>query len=431
MSQFGPLDNPSPFAMHASPGHLDPARTHDAFIQSELQHLRELAVLNRAADMLAQRRDPQQIIHDVLEEAQRICSTRDLWLIEPDSQARLLHVHRIDASGQVQDEDPGALPAEVVDLCERATSVQTDQPLLMPPYDPQADGCLYLALPAVTAEHCMGVLAIRTDQPHVAGDSQHLRLLQSVLGHFALAMENVRLFQTMAGTLVEAVIAMALAIESRDPYTGGHSLRVTAFALRLAQEAGLDETDMMTLRLGGLLHDVGKIAVPDAILRKPGRLDDDEFDLMKQHAAAGDQIVRVIPQLDRTRAVVRHHHERYDGRGYPDGLAGDEIALLARITAVADTFDAMTSDRPYRKGMKYEVAFNEIDRCAGSQFDPDLARLFGSLTGDDLCQAVGDLTAWREQANTISYTQLLPMIDLDRLRTHDGDDQDPSLTAAA
>jgi HD-GYP domain-containing protein (c-di-GMP phosphodiesterase class II) len=129
----------------------------------------------------------------------------------------------------------------------------------------------------------------------------------------------------------------------------------------------------------GTLHDVGKIGVPDAVLQKPGRLEPEEFRLMQTHSVLGEQIVSRVPQLAELLSGVRHHHERYDGRGYPDGLAGEAIPKIARYLAVADTFDAMTSDRPYRKGLPVETALAEIEANAGTQFDPMLARAFARM----------------------------------------------------
>ena len=138
----------------------------------------------------------------------------------------------------------------------------------------------------------------------------------------------------------------------------------------LAKVVGLSETEIDLIFTTGTLHDVGKIGVPDAVLKKPGRLDDEERAIMETHPVLGEVIVKKAPQLAATLPGVRSHHERWDGKGYPDRLAGDDIPLLARILALADTFDAMTSDRPYRKGLTFETALEEVEKCSGTQFDP-------------------------------------------------------------
>lgn len=170
--------------------------------------------------------------------------------------------------------------------------------------------------------------------------------------------------------------ALAAAVDAKDAYTRGHSQRVAEYSRDLARRIGLSDEEVELVFITGTLHDVGKIGVPDAILKKPGRLDDEERAVMETHPALGEVIVRKAPQLAATLPGVRHHHERWDGRGYPDGLAGESIPRIARLLALADTFDAMTSDRPYRKGLAVEIALSEIERGRGTQFDPDLAPAF-------------------------------------------------------
>jgi HD-GYP domain-containing protein (c-di-GMP phosphodiesterase class II) len=166
------------------------------------------------------------------------------------------------------------------------------------------------------------------------------------------------------------VQALSNAVEARDAYTGKHAERVTAYGIALAQVAGLDTDLAPEIEFGFLLHDVGKVAVPDAILFKPDRLDAAEFALIAQHPVIGSDILRDIEFLGEGKLVVRHHHERWDGAGYPDRLAGEEIPLAARVFAVADAFDALTSDRPYRRGTRFSRAREEIRAHSGSQFDP-------------------------------------------------------------
>jgi putative nucleotidyltransferase with HDIG domain len=173
-----------------------------------------------------------------------------------------------------------------------------------------------------------------------------------------------------------AVRSILQALECKDRYTYGHSMRVTYFALVVGRELGLDEDDMYNLQVSALFHDVGKIGVPDSILNKPSRLDEDEFLVMKRHPELSGEILRGFDVFQDAAKNARHHHERFDGRGYPDGLKGDEVPLYSRIILIADTFDAMTSTRPYRKGLPYAVAFEELLQFSGSQFDADLVKAF-------------------------------------------------------
>jgi HD-GYP domain-containing protein (c-di-GMP phosphodiesterase class II) len=177
--------------------------------------------------------------------------------------------------------------------------------------------------------------------------------------------------------------ALVAALETRDLETHGHSERVVSFSLRLGQEFGLDEGRMRSLEFGSLLHDIGKIGVPDAILRKPARLTEEEWLEMRLHPVHGQQILNGIEFLEGASRVVAQHHERWDGSGYPAGLRGEEIDLNARIFAVADAFDAITSDRVYRAGRTYEAALAELERCAGRQFDPRVVEAFGRVPREE------------------------------------------------
>lgn len=177
--------------------------------------------------------------------------------------------------------------------------------------------------------------------------------------------------------------ALAHALETRDAETHGHSERVVTFSLRLGRELGLDDKQMKALEFGSLLHDIGKIGVPDAILRKPAKLTESEWVKMREHPRHGQQILRGIKFLEGAARVVGQHHEKWDGSGYPLGLRGEEIDLNARIFAVADAFDAMTSDRVYRAGKPYESAAEELERWGGKQFDPQVVEAFHRVPRED------------------------------------------------
>jgi hypothetical protein len=168
-------------------------------------------------------------------------------------------------------------------------------------------------------------------------------------------------------------------LDARDSETEGHSQRVVAYATAIGRAMNLNAQELAALEVGALLHDIGKVGVSDAILRKNGPLTDDEWAEMKKHPEIGYQLTSGIPFLHAASPVVRHHHERWDGKGYPDGLAGEAIPLVARIFSVADSFDAMISDRPYRRGMPYEGAVRELQRVAGIQFDPQVIDAFLAL----------------------------------------------------
>ena len=185
---------------------------------------------------------------------------------------------------------------------------------------------------------------------------------------------------------VATVGALTDAVEFRDAYTGKHAARVAAYGLEIAREVDPVLAADPQARFGFLLHDVGKVAVPDAILHKRDALTEDERRVIEEHPITGWRILAPIPYLARAREVVRHHHERWDGRGYPDGLAGEEIPLAARVFAVADAFDAMTTDRPYHSAASLAETRAEIRRCAGAQFDPAVVDAFERVPDERLLE---------------------------------------------
>jgi putative nucleotidyltransferase with HDIG domain len=184
-----------------------------------------------------------------------------------------------------------------------------------------------------------------------------------------LKTEKQKVCEMSARTILKA-------LDAKDNYTFGHSMRVTYFSMVVGKQLGLSDAEMYDLELSALFHDIGKIGTPDAILNKPSRLEDHEFEIMKQHPSMSYEILKDFDVFEKVARNAKHHHERYDGRGYPDKLKGEEIPFFARIILIADTFDAMTSTRVYRKGLPYDVAFNELIEFSGSQFDPGLVKHF-------------------------------------------------------
>lgn len=206
-------------------------------------------------------------------------------------------------------------------------------------------------------------------------------LLATLADEAGIAIENAKLYGSVKRTYFETVQALSRAIEASDEYTRGHSDRVTKISMEIAKHLKLGRKRIETLKFAGILHDIGKIGVIKEVLHKPAKLSDLEFALIKNHPAMGEEIIKPVAFLDNIRPVIRHHHERFDGRGYPDGLAGNDIPLLSRIIAVADTFDAMTSHRPYRSALSSEAAIAEIKKCAGTQFDPEIVQAFLEISG--------------------------------------------------
>lgn len=172
-------------------------------------------------------------------------------------------------------------------------------------------------------------------------------------------------------------------VEAKDPYTRGHSDRVSEYSVLIGKKLGLDEKTLHILKIGGLFHDIGKIGIPDSILLKESKLSDEEYSQIKNHPMIGMHMLGDAAIFTDILPIVKHHHERYDGRGYPSQLVGDDIPYVARIAAVADTFDAMTSKRSYRDSLPIDVVRAEIERCSGTQFDPNIAKVFLDIMNND------------------------------------------------
>lgn len=216
--------------------------------------------------------------------------------------------------------------------------------------------------------------------------SMDRKLLAGVAVHVALFLENHKLFQDTESLMMGLLHSLVAAVDAKDTYTCGHSVRVGMFAKRLAEVAGYEPAFTERVYLAGLLHDVGKIGIDDAVLRKPGRLTEEEFAQIKRHPEIGYRILKGIVQVQDILPGVLYHHEKYNGSGYPQKLAGEAIPLLGRILCIADSFDAMTSSRTYRTAMSVEEAMAEIRKCSGSHFDPSLADLFCRIPTDQMRQ---------------------------------------------
>jgi response regulator RpfG family c-di-GMP phosphodiesterase len=227
--------------------------------------------------------------------------------------------------------------------------------------------------PLMIEGQVFGTLDIHSNT--ILGDDKESKILY-LLNRSAERMENVALYEGLYENMLSTLNSMAKILDARDPHTSQHSTRVTNFSLAMGNALKLPEEEKDILYIASSLHDIGKVGIPDSILLKEGRLTDEEFRIIKRHPDIGADILKPLPPMARETDIIRYHHERYDGKGYPSGIRGEEIPLLSRIITLADAYDAMTSDRPYRDGLRIEEAIEEIKRCEGSQFDPELARIF-------------------------------------------------------
>jgi len=238
-----------------------------------------------------------------------------------------------------------------------------------------------IVVPIPHHNRVLGVMFFYTAPGYEPTDAE-LRLLTAVGHQVGVAIENAYLYQKLEESYLETIKALALAVDAKDPYTRDHSERVRRWSVLIAEKLSLDEDAMRDIRFASLLHDVGKLGTSELVLNKPGELTDEEYEEMRQHPLIGSELLANISILRDAKDIVLHHHEFFGGGGYPHGLKGDKIPIGARIIAIADAFEAMTADRPYRNALDHEAAKTKLRELAGSQFDPELVELFLSLVED-------------------------------------------------
>ena len=239
-----------------------------------------------------------------------------------------------------------------------------------------------LCVPLMFKSKVFGVMSV--ERPLKAMGAfcyDELEIMNTISAQASIALENARLYQKLLKSYLDTIQSLASAVEAKDTYTHGHSQRVTKYSILIGRELMLSEKKLEMLKHTALLHDIGKIGISESILLKPGGLTNEEFDQIKNHPLLGTKIINSIDFLKEVRNQMKSHHERFDGKGYPDGLIGEEIPLGARIICVADTYDAMTSDRPYRKALSQDIAVSELIKNAGTQFDAKIVNAFLKILG--------------------------------------------------
>ncbi len=224
----------------------------------------------------------------------------------------------------------------------------------------------------------IGVIEVRDTKTRDISD-ETVMLFKTITKEMAVFLEKARLYSTVQELYLDVIKSLSEAVEAKDPATIGHCFRVSYYAAQIARAMGLDEELTEQIRVAGHLHDIGKIGVPERILLKTKPLTESEYDLIKRHSDIGAKILEPIEMLGKVSTLVRYHHEHFDGTGYPEGLKGEEIPLGSRILAVADSFEAMTWNRPYREGQSHDSALVEIKKCAGAQFDPQVVEAFARV----------------------------------------------------
>jgi putative nucleotidyltransferase with HDIG domain len=244
-----------------------------------------------------------------------------------------------------------------------------------------------IVIPVFIKNELLGLLSVWEKQGHLPFTEEEVLLLLTLCRKAALSLENQFLYESLYQSLLETLKALVTTLEARDPYTRAHSQRVSRYATALAAKMGCSKEEQDIITVAGFLHDIGKVGICDAILLKTEPLTPAEYETIKTHPIIGEQIVQHLGYFSRERSIIRHHHEWWDGRGYPDGLMQHQIPFLARVLTVADAFDAITSNRPYRAGRPFREALEELDCWAGIQFDADAVGAFRHVVERDLAHS--------------------------------------------
>lgn len=374
------------------------ARSIDGFNEQLSQSYEEVNLIFRMARLLTSPGDPAQVVQTMCDELRTTLNYGWLAMAFEGGNKVLAPLRHATLHA-------GRLPCESAAFAiDCAVPGPADAGhVLLPSQHPLAarTGAEVLRERVLQDEVTVGVLVAGNRQgtdPDVT--SNEIQLVEAAANFLGLFHQNAFRFAEQRQQFLGTLHALSAAVDAKDPYTRGHSERVGLLASQLAGVLGLDADTVEAVRVAGLLHDIGKIGVPEAILRKPAKLTDEEFVVIKRHPQTGYDILKVLPSLAFHLPGVLSHHERWDGRGYPHGLKGEAIPMIARLLGFADTFDAMSSSRSYRKGMDRDRVIAEIRRSSGTQFDPALVEAFVTLDFSEF-----DRTLNRQEAETPPDTQ--------------------------
>jgi len=367
--------------------------------------LAEYETLLEIGARLASSLDLATVLEVALSTAERVCraETSSIWELDDERGELFFRVVRGRAAGEIRGLRVPLGHGIVGSVAQSARPEVVNDVAADPRWrgDPGQEfkTRAILAVPLLANGRVVGVLQLLNPVDRERFTDDDLRRMRLFAGILAHPLQNARLYAAQRRQFMNMVTALAETLEKKDPYTGGHVRRVVCYSLLLGAEMGLDPGDLKDLWLAATLHDIGKIGVPDRILGKPAPLDADEAEVMRRHTTDGASIVAHLSS-PHVLPGVRSHHERVDGAGYPDGLEGDQIPLAPRVIAVADTFDAMTTSRPYRQGLSRERAAAEIESAAGTQFCPRVVAAFSSLfaggrfdlpAGEEVLQSITEL----------------------------------------
>jgi response regulator RpfG family c-di-GMP phosphodiesterase len=400
------------------------------FLEVELVklHMEEMAALLEVGRVVSSTLDLKELLTKIMNTATKVmrCETSTVYLV--DDQTNELYFHLVQGDPNV-----GAKLQEIrlpLGTGLAGWCAQNNKTVIVP--DTEKDPRFFkgadkksgfvtrsmICVPMRLKDRVIGVLQVLNRTGDIPFNEHDVEMLENVANQAVSAIENARLYENIQKVYLSTIEVLATAIDAKDPYTQGHSRRVTQYSVAIAEELNLTNKQIENVRYSGLLHDVGKIGIKDSIIRKPGRLTDEEYAIIKKHPSIGAKILKPVDFLADKIPGVLHHHEYYDGRGYPDHLTAENIPLDGRIICVADAFDAMTTNRPYRKGLTVQTAIGELKKFSGKQFDPicveaflrafdkQLFQYFEKIEGSDDMTLKDDETEYKDPVEGVATGDL-------------------------
>jgi len=358
-------------------GKTEANRKFEEVSQQLNKKIKELNILYSITDMMNSIKDIEELFDKLVELACEIVNSRKAYFMVFDRDSGEIEIKSARGLGQeIAQKTRFTLPANIMDEV-----VNIAQPLLIEnpekyPLPSFLTGKSVVSVPLSIKDRPFGILNVIDKLDDTPFSQEEVFLLHTLVQKAALNIENSFLYERIFQNIGETLRVLVQVLEAKDPYTKAHSQRVTELSLGIADELRCSQEDKDTIKFAGYLHDIGKVGVRDSILMKPGRLTPEEYEIIKTHPIIGEKILLPLGLLPQERTLIRHHHERWDGKGYPDGLAGDQIPYLVLVLAVADVYDAITSDRPYRSAKSSAEALRELEAESGTHFNKDIVKAF-------------------------------------------------------
>lgn len=345
-------------------------------INEGLRHsFEELTTLYRLVDIITEAKTLERVLNSLLDLTSEIinCEGSILFLVD-DKTGEIDVAMKRNISRKIESKINLQSKKKVIDW-----AIKKGRTIALPDIEEDiedSEKVTFVLVPLIAHDKPVGLIDIITDSPEGEITNRDLSLLTILAKQAALAIENVKLYESIKKDQISIIRALASTVDAKDHYTLGHSQKVSEFSVLISEELGLSEREIEIIKYAGLLHDIGKIAMPDDLIKKPSRFNEKDFEIAKKHPVIGAKIIKEIESLAPMVPVVLYHHERFDGKGYPDGLKGEDIPLGARIVHVADAYDTMVSARAYRDMLPPELAISELRKNAATQFDPKIVDAF-------------------------------------------------------